>query len=322
MQTRFTQLRFSGGFAPDIQLYFNQDLAESRVNVYRITCDRWIIRTWTIVSIIWRRFYDCFIQTLGDLFLKTRLVKASAPGLLSWLSTGASPGPGTINPLVPATMSAMNSLVELLAHVEADGNTHPDFGPKLNSRQCPVLQDNNGDVSDILAHSSRRSVEETIGQLIDCSNLCDLRETRLEIFSQAVGSLIEHEDPANLDVHTYKLKQRRGVKTAATTAMDIVLLFKFLCDTGCEFPVSVLANNRLMTHSPHQQQVHFGGSDSSSPQTSPPPAADPTRLPCLILSTHKMTYPVRSVLTVLSVTPQWQLPTGRTKAKIHHACLT
>ena len=169
----------------------------------------------------------------------------------------------------------MNSLVELVAHVEADVNTHPDFGPKLNSRQCPVLQDINGDVSDILAHSSRRSVEETIGQLIDCSNLCDLRETRLEIFLQAVGSLIEHEDPANIDVHTYKLKQRRGVKAAATTAMDIVLLFKFLCDTGCEFPVSVLANNRLTTHNPPQQQVHFGGSDSSSPQTIPPPSSRP-----------------------------------------------
>ena len=56
-------------------------------------------------------------------------------------------------------------------------------------------------------------------------------------------SPIECEDPDTCCATEFRLKQRRGVKAVAATALDIASLFLHLCGISKDFPTNVLSNN-------------------------------------------------------------------------------
>ena len=94
----------------------------------------------------------------------------------------------------------------------------------------------------ILSRCTAQSDKKTIKELINTTEQGELLETRLKIFAQSIGLIVETGNP---DACKYKLKQRRGAKAAANMALDIVKLFKFLSNIDSTFPLNVLVNDGL-----------------------------------------------------------------------------
>ena len=133
------------------------------------------------------------------------------------------------------------TMATLLMTLSNDIET-PSFR-SISCRQCPVLQDIDGDIAYVLAHSTARSTEETFTDLTNVAQLSQLQQVRNKMFHHAIGAFIECEDPEGfLNDSQFKLKRRRGAKAAATTAMDIVQLFNYVCGIDSNFPPNVLAN--------------------------------------------------------------------------------
>ena len=133
------------------------------------------------------------------------------------------------------------TMATLLMTLSNDIET-PSFR-SISCRQCPVLQDIDGNIAYVLAHSTARSTEETFTDLTNVAQLSQLQQVRNKMFHHAIGAFIECEDPEGfLNDSQFKLKQRRGAKAAATTAMDIVQLFNYVCGIDSNFPPNVLAN--------------------------------------------------------------------------------
>ena len=83
---------------------------------------------------------------------------------------------------------------------------------------------------------------------MNVASLERLQSVRTVVFEYAIGTIIECEDPErHIDTSQYKLKQRRGAKAAATTAMDTVQLFRYICGINVAFPMDVLVKSRLST---------------------------------------------------------------------------
>ena len=133
------------------------------------------------------------------------------------------------------------TMATLLMTLSNDIET-PSFR-SISCRQCPVLQDIDGDIAYVLAHSTGRSTEETFTDLTNVPQLSQLQQARNKMFHHAIGAFIECEDPEGfLNDSQFKLKQRRGAKAAATTAVDIVQLFNYVCGIDSNFPSNILAN--------------------------------------------------------------------------------
>ena len=129
--------------------------------------------------------------------------------------------------------------------VQKRSEVTPRKTPVINARRCPLLQDINGDMAYILSHSTNSSSEETMVELSNVATLTNLQEARSVAFVHALGYIDECDDTRSTTATKYKLKQRRGVKAKASLALDIVNLFNFLCGSHKDFPMDVLASDRL-----------------------------------------------------------------------------
>ena len=181
------------------------------------------------------------IQIRGQVILE-KITKGQRTRITPVARSAGPPVLPQINSLHVGKMSTTDALAQLWAEVLMDITMTTNRVPKIKSRHCPVLQDINCDIAYILSHSSGWSAEDTVSELTHSANVGKLQQMRLKIFSHAVGLLIDGKYPNSPDICDNKLKQRRGAKAGAAMALDIVNMFKFLCETDCEFPVSVLKN--------------------------------------------------------------------------------
>ena len=84
-----------------------------------------------------------------------------------------------------------------------------------------------------------------MNDLINIVSLEELQDARAVMFTHAIGVLFENDNLENRSPSDFRHKQRRGKKAIANTVMDIVHLFKYLCNGNGEFPTGVLVNNTL-----------------------------------------------------------------------------
>ena len=113
----------------------------------------------------------------------------------------------------------------------------------VNSRHCPALQDVDGDIALVLSRCDGKTLEEIVVELTNVATPAQLEVARTVMFSYAIGAIIECEDPDTCCATEFRLKQRRGVKAVAATALDIAYLFWYLCGFSKDFPTNVLVNN-------------------------------------------------------------------------------
>ena len=113
----------------------------------------------------------------------------------------------------------------------------------VTSRHCPALQDVYGDIALVLSRCDGKTLEEIVVELTNVATPAQLQVARTAMFSYAVGAIIECEDPDTCCATELRLKQRRGVKAVAATALDIASLFWCMCGYSRDFPSNVLVNN-------------------------------------------------------------------------------
>lgn len=106
------------------------------------------------------------------------------------------------------------------------------------SRQCPILQDLEGHVAYILAHSKHLSREQVVAELLNDVDAATIRQTRTELFSIACGCYAEYK--GTHEAGALKLTQRRGVSARSAQCMDVLSLFLYICALEPGFPTSVL----------------------------------------------------------------------------------
>ena len=113
----------------------------------------------------------------------------------------------------------------------------------VTSRHCPALQDVDGDISLVLSRCDGKTLEEIVVELTNVATPAQLQVARTVMFSYTVGAINECEDPDTCCATEFRLKQCRGVKAVATTALDIASLFWYLCGFSKDVPTNVLVNN-------------------------------------------------------------------------------
>ena len=140
-------------------------------------------------------------------------------------------------------MDGNNTMTTLLVAISKDLEmAAPDV---VTCQQCPALQDIAGEIASVLSRSSGNSMEEIMNDIINVVSLEELHDARAVMFTHAIGVILENDNLENRSPSDFRLKQRRGKKAIANTAMDIVHLFKYLCNGNGEFPTGVLMNNTL-----------------------------------------------------------------------------
>ena len=130
----------------------------------------------------------------------------------------------------------LSDIIEILNMDYAKPTTY-----KFTRAECPVLQDIDADIANILSYSRDRSVEETVSDLVNLDNRLGLRTTRKELFKESVHMRFGDEETPPKG-NTYKLISRRGVLAPKATAGDIVDLFKYVSSLTDIFPVHTLSS--------------------------------------------------------------------------------
>ena len=81
-------------------------------------------------------------------------------------------------------MAQADALVQLIAEAQMDIKAPIHHEPVITSRDCPVLQDINGEIAYILLRCNTQSDKETVNELINTTEQGELQEARLKIFAQ------------------------------------------------------------------------------------------------------------------------------------------
>ena len=137
---------------------------------------------------------------------------------------------------------------------------------RLTPRECPVLQDIDGDVAAVLSHDGLLPTEELVTALTDFIPAETVKSCRLQLFEVARGIYSEAIGDGE-QTHTVplRLKARRGATARASCARDLVKLFTYICGLLPHFPRDTLVtqNHLLMTQLESQS---IQQSTSSPPQ--------------------------------------------------------
>ena len=115
---------------------------------------------------------------------------------------------------------------------------------RLTPRECPILQDIDGDIAAILVHDGLMPTEELVTALTDFIPVDDVKSCRVQLFEVARGIFREMiSDPEENSTQTVslRLKSRRGVTARAACARDLVQLFKFISGLVTCFPLDTIA---------------------------------------------------------------------------------
>ena len=121
----------------------------------------------------------------------------------------------------------------------ASGN----FRKMITCRECPVLQDIDGDVATLLTHEGLLPTEEIVIALTDFIDIDTVRSCRTQLFDLAVGQLHESlSDADHSQTLVLRLKSRRGNNAHAAYARDLVELFHYICGISASFPQDALTS--------------------------------------------------------------------------------
>ena len=113
---------------------------------------------------------------------------------------------------------------------------------QLTPRECPVLQDIDGDIAAVLAHDGLLPTEELVTALTDFIPAGDVKSCRVQLFEVARGLYSEVvSDGGQQQSVPLRLKSRRGAKAQSACARDLVQLFKYICGILSHFPLDTLA---------------------------------------------------------------------------------
>ena len=120
---------------------------------------------------------------------------------------------------------------------------------KYRSRQHPILQDLDGDLSNIIATSAFRADEEVVNDLGNKITKTLLRETRKLLFGTAISIYSEFHDCSS-----FKLVIRRAsVRLTRELSSDILALFRYISGISTGFPTTVI---RDIPESPDNASVN------------------------------------------------------------------
>ena len=134
---------------------------------------------------------------------------------------------------------------------------------RLTPRECPVLQDIDGDIAAVLAHDGLLPTEELVTAITDFIPTETVKSCRVQLFevARSMYSEVVGKDEQAQTV-PLRLKSRRGVTARAACARDLVQLFTYICGLLPHFPLDTLAAqcHPLMTQiqpgtQPFQQPV-------------------------------------------------------------------
>ena len=105
------------------------------------------------------------------------------------------------------------------------------------NRECPILQDMDGEVSKLLARLKSRTVEETVSNLLNEVDISVIRQTRLELYKSAKQLYAEISEE---ETTGWRLISRRGSKSRSHQCLDIVRLFQYSSALSLDFPSDII----------------------------------------------------------------------------------
>ena len=140
--------------------------------------------------------------------------------------------------------------------LRSKNSVNPTDRAGLTARNCPVLQDINWDIAEVLKYKWNLPTEEVALTLVDRIEQDCLRECRDHMFHIARGQYLETLADIHTDVQeeppiVLKLKQRRGAAAAPACARDLIQLFHFICGITSDFPADLLSSGCKL-HGPRQ----------------------------------------------------------------------
>ena len=138
---------------------------------------------------------------------------------------------------------------------------------RLTPRECPVLQDIDGDIAAVLAHDGLLPTEELVTALTDFIPAESVKSCRVQLFQVARGIYSEAvADGEQSEAAPLRLKSRRGATARAACARDLVQLFKYICGLTPHFPRDTLTAqfHPLMTQTRSNSQPISSSSQSDS----------------------------------------------------------
>ena len=124
--------------------------------------------------------------------------------------------------------------------------THRAFTP----RECPIVQDIDWEIADILSRNKHLTVEEIGIILVDNIPEPALRECRSQLFDTARAIYHERTESSNSpggEMCTLSLIQRRGQTAITRYSHDLVNLFDYVSGYQADFPKTTLtANSKII----------------------------------------------------------------------------
>ena len=123
----------------------------------------------------------------------------------------------------------------------------------ITASECPILQDIDGDVAEVLSHHGLLPIEEIVAAIADFIPADDFKLCRKYLFESAKGVYYESlENENQAQTVTLHLKSRRGITARATRAWDVVQLFRYISGFVNTFPGDILAAAQCPVHTQTQ----------------------------------------------------------------------
>ena len=128
-----------------------------------------------------------------------------------------------------------------------------DQRERITAGECPILQDIDGDVAEVLSHHGLLPIEEIVTAITDFIAADDVKLCRKYLFESAKGIYYESlENENQAQTVTLRLKSRRGITARATCARDVVQLFCYISGFVNTFPRDILAAAQCPVHTQTQ----------------------------------------------------------------------
>ena len=144
--------------------------------------------------------------------------------------------------------------IDILSHVNSEilkgkMEARADRRERITAGECPILQDIDGDVAEVLSHHGLLPIEEIVTAITDYIPADDFKLCRKYLFESAKGVYYESlENKNQAQTVTLHLKSRRGITAHATRARDIVQLFCYISGFVNTFPRDILAAAQCPVH--------------------------------------------------------------------------